>query len=93
MAHVLEGDGRIHTSGDVGRGSGPGTFMPVSSGHPAFSVPSCVQSLPPKAIHPPVEPEGEDHFLFTALGPDPGLGQTQGIKEGSWALTQVYLWG
>ena len=93
MACVLEGDGRVHKSGDFGRGSGPGTFMPASSGHPGFSAPSCVQSLPPKAIHLPVEHEGENHFLFTALRPDPGLGQTQCIKDGSWALTQVYLWG
>nr|CAI9706440.1 unnamed protein product [Rangifer tarandus platyrhynchus] len=60
MAHDIGADGRIHTSGDVGRGSGPGPFMPASSGHPAFSAPSYVQSLPPKAIHPPVEHEAMD---------------------------------
>ncbi|XP_065783371.1 interleukin-36 gamma isoform X1 [Muntiacus reevesi] len=61
MARMMGADGRIHTSGDAGRGSGPGTFMPVSSGHPAFSASCCVQSLPPKAIHPQVEHEAMDH--------------------------------
>lgn len=94
MACFLGHDGGIHTSGDVGMESGGQEHSYLSLLNTlAFSAPSCVQSLPPKAIHLPLEHEGVDHFLFTALGPDTGLGQTQSIKESSWALTHVYLWG
>lgn len=94
MACFLGDDGEVYSSGDVGMGSGGQEHSCLSFlNTPGSSAPSCVQSLPPKAIHLPLEREGEDHFLFTALGPDPGLDQTQSIKESSWALTHVYLWG
>ncbi|XP_005686731.3 PREDICTED: interleukin-36 gamma isoform X2 [Capra hircus] len=61
MACFLGDDGEVYSSGDVGMGSGGQEHSCLSFlNTPGSSAPSCVQSLPPKAIHLPLEREAMD---------------------------------
>ena len=90
---------RTHEAGDVGWGPGGLghrhsylSFLSTS----AFLAPPCIWPLPPSAVHLPVDrglPKSGDQCLFTALAPDPTLGQTQNRHQKAWlGLDTHVLW-
>ena len=75
MAGALEAHELVCT-GNVGMGSGDWGHSCLSLlDTPAFSAPPCIWTLPPNAVHLPLDREGEDHLFFTAPASDLALGQ------------------
>lgn len=78
MAEIMEGSGPVYITGNVGMGSGGWGHSCLSLlDTPAFSAPPCIWTLPPNAVHLPLDREGEDHFFFTAAALDLALGPIQ----------------